>query len=118
MGLLNKLTVKAKVILIVALSTLMILFFLGKDIINYIDYKDKKQKLSELIMLSKSLSLLIHETQKERGASAGYLGSKGKKFKTVLQKQRLLTNKKITNYKDTLSKIDITLYPTTFQKEI
>ena len=69
-------------------------------------------------MLSKSLSLLIHETQKERGASAGYLGSHGKKFSTVLQKQRLLTNSKITNYKNTLTKINFDLFPSSLKTQI
>jgi methyl-accepting chemotaxis protein len=51
----------------------------------------------ELNVLSQKLSLLIHETQKERGASAGYIGSKGVKFSSILPSQRVSTDNK---YKD------------------
>jgi methyl-accepting chemotaxis protein len=40
------------------------------------------------------LSTLIHETQKERGASAGFTGSKGKKFVVILPQQRKLTDQR------------------------
>jgi len=33
-----------------------------------------------LVKLSQRISLLVHETQKERGATAGFLGSRGEKF--------------------------------------
>jgi len=48
----------------------------------------------KLNVLSQRLSYLIHETQKERGASAGFLGSGGKKFVDIMQKQRVLTTQK------------------------
>lgn len=38
------------------------------------------QNLQSIVSLSTSISLLVHESQKERGTSAGYLGSSGKKF--------------------------------------
>jgi methyl-accepting chemotaxis protein len=57
------------------------------------------------------LSQLIHETQKERGASAGYIGSHGKKFKTILPKQRELTNEKIALYRKTLTTLNINEIP-------
>ncbi len=62
------------------------------------------QKTSKLL---NSISLLIHETQKERGMSAGYLGSKGENFKAKLPVQRELTNKKITEFKALLTTLDI-----------
>ena len=49
-----------------------------------------------------ALSNFIHETQKERGATAGFIGSKGKKFGDILAKQRLNTNKKIKLFKQQL----------------
>jgi len=43
---------------------------------------------------------------KERGASAGFLGSKGKKFKETLAKQRLRTDKQ-KRYFNTLNKMNL-----------
>jgi len=48
----------------------------------------------ELNVLSHKLSLLIHETQKERGVSAGFIGSKGVKFAEILPTQRAKTDSK------------------------
>lgn len=63
-------------------------------------------QVQELNILSQKLSLLIHETQKERGATAGFLGSKGKQFADILPKQRVLTtsrNNELNAYLDTLN---------------
>jgi methyl-accepting chemotaxis protein len=57
------------------------------------------------VKLAISISNLVHETQKERGATAGFIGSKGKKFVDILKKQRVLTNEKLTILKDNLQKI-------------
>jgi hypothetical protein len=52
--------------------------------------KANLENVETLNTLSSKLSLYIHETQKERGASAGFLGSKGKKFTSILPNQRKL----------------------------
>ncbi len=114
----NKISLKTKVILIVVFSVLMATFFLSQELMNHFEFVNKKEKLNELITLSKSLSKLIHETQKERGMSAGYLGSHGKKFKAMLPKQRDLTNKRVKEYKEVLNKIDLSKYPEEFKEEI
>jgi methyl-accepting chemotaxis protein len=51
-------------------------------------------KLTELTQLSTVYSDLVHELQKERGSTAGFLGSKGKKFSNKLKVQRGLTDDK------------------------
>ncbi len=66
----------------------------------------------KLNVLSQKLSLLIHETQKERGISAGFLGSKGNKFADVLPKQRILTDTKHNELKEYLFTLNLEEYPT------
>ena len=83
-----------------------------------IHIEKEKTLLTKLINISEKLSLLIHETQKERGASAGFLGSHGKKFKTILPKQRIQTNEKIKLYRQTLEKIDISNMPENIRNKI
>ena len=48
------------------------------------------QSINTLTVLSTFNSALVHEMQKERGANAGFLGSKGKRFSDVLRKQSRL----------------------------
>jgi len=79
---------------------------------------NNNHKLETLIDLSKKLSELIHETQKERGMSAGFLGSKGKKFATMLPKQRMLTDEKIKCYKHFIKKIDFSDFPPELKEKV
>jgi len=62
-------------------------------IINHLNATNKKTKKNVALIVA--ISNLVHETQKERGATAGYVGSKGKKFIKRLPAQRLLTDKKL-----------------------
>ncbi len=57
------------------------------------------QKKEALTLLSQKKTRLVHETQKERGMTAGYIGSKGKKFKDKLPVQRELSNKNYQEFK-------------------
>ncbi len=98
-------SIKSKLNLIIAMVLSFALIIIGLTIIKAVDQKAKIIQAQKLNVLSQKLSLLIHETQKERGASAGYLGSKGKKFVKILPKQRLLTtqkNEELANYLKTL----------------
>ncbi len=60
---------------------------------NYRDLDSYKQ-ISQLSILSGNLSVMVHELQKERGLSAGFLGSKGAKFGSKLDSQRKMTDNK------------------------
>lgn len=64
-------------------------------IMKYNESSDEVDKLSRaqvLMEYSIKVSNLVHELQKERGASAGYIGSEGVKFKQTLRDQRRSTN--------------------------
>ena len=115
---LQTLSLKTTMILIVSLATIIISYYNIRDTFNSIETEKKKNSLTQLINISKSLSKLIHETQKERGASAGFLGSKGKKFKTILPQQRISTDKKIKEYQQILKKIDIAEFNKELEKKI
>jgi PAS domain S-box-containing protein len=53
------------------------------------------RELENAMQLVSCLSKVIHETQKERGISSGYLASKGHKFTKELSIQKSLSDKKI-----------------------
>ncbi len=118
MKLANKLTIKLTMIIIVFLSAVAISYYTTRDVVNAVEVTEKKHKLKRLIKLSKALSLLIHETQKERGMSAGFLGSHGKKFAQMLPNQRVLTNKRIKEYKEAVSKFNLSKYSDELKQKI
>ena len=114
----SKLTIKLTMLIIVFLSSITISYYTFRDVLHSFEVVEKKHKLKELVKLSETLSLLIHETQKERGMSAGFLGSGGKKFAQMLPKQRLLTDEKIKMYKEALNKIDLSKYSSDLKEKI
>lgn len=111
-------TIKRQLI-IISLVILSISTFLGTQMIYTGIQKSKNMnQLEELVGLSSQISLLVHETQKERGASAGFLGSKGKKFKDRLPIQRKLTDTQLSNYKQFIETMDSAKYPKEFQNTV
>ena len=60
----------------------------------------------------------MHESQKERGTSAGFIGSSGKKFADKLAPQRQLTDKEQKRYTEALEKIDLSRYPQSLSDKV
>ena len=76
------------------------------------------KKAKKAVSLSKSLASLLHETQIERGATAGYLGSQGKKFSSKLKTQRVITDKRVENLKRLLKNFNFAKYPQDMQRDM
>ncbi|MEA3332507.1 MAG: methyl-accepting chemotaxis protein, partial [Pseudomonadota bacterium] len=91
---LKNLSLKVKLLLIVILPLVAFLWVSGSKLITDYQQVNSYQAIYELSLLSNSISNLVHELQKERGASAGFLGSGGKKFNDKLKSQRSDTNGK------------------------
>ena len=75
-----------------------LLGFLGvgiNSIVSSFSTNNEMKKLNEYTKLSSVYSELVHELQKERGMTAGFLGSKGVKFADKLPNQREKTSNKI-----------------------
>ena len=111
-------SIKNKLNLITALVVIFSLIILLLTACKAINERNIITQAQELNILSQKLSLLIHETQKERGASAGFLGSKGKKFRDILPKQRNLTTQKYNELKLYLSTLDLNSFNQELQSNI
>ena len=86
------------------------LLLAGVFIINTVIDKNQAvnnmQEAESLLILSVASSNLVHELQKERGATAVYLGSQGKKFSQKLTQQRQLTDDKKELFNKVLMQTD------------
>ena len=111
-------TIKAKLNLITVIVVLFSFIMIAIAITTAVEKKNSLTQVQELNILSQKLSLLIHETQKERGASAGFVGSKGMKFVDILPKQRLLTDTKRKEYAQYLSTIDLSSFSKELQENV
>ena len=103
----NKLSVKNR-LLILSVTTILVIFAYSIKIADsaYSSYINST-KTYKIVELSIKLSSLLHELQKERGASAGFLSSKDKKFANILFAQQIQTDEKIKELKEFCEKHSI-----------
>lgn len=66
--------------------------------------------INQLVTLGTKISTLVHETQKERGRTAGFMGSRGQSFGKELEQQRLNTNEKAAELQEFLNDFDATQF--------
>lgn len=79
------------------------LFVLGSSIATYSDMS----RLEKLVLLAPKMSALVHELQKERGNSAGFIGANGQgAFVERLTAQRKATDEKLAEAKAALNSFD------------
>ena len=75
-------------------------------------------QLANLLNIAPVLSRLVHELQKERGMSAGFIGSKGEKFAADLPKQRAETDARRADLGKALSGFDAGAYGTAMTAKV
>lgn len=91
----DSLNVSWRVRLVIAIPLLAVLFFAAQGLLLKRDLVESSGKIVELVDVGETASELVHEMQKERGMSAGFIGSKGKNFADKLPGQRKDTDAKL-----------------------
>lgn len=111
-------SIRIRLILLAAFP-MLILACLGMQAL-WSSYRTSQEmhRIQELTRLSQTISQLVHETQKERGCTAGFIGSQGKDFVSKLTSQREETDKRIELLKAELLEIDESALPTGFAEKI
>ncbi|WP_299179244.1 methyl-accepting chemotaxis protein [uncultured Neptuniibacter sp.] len=98
---------KNKLILLVSLPLLAFVILVGMTIVANVKLKSETDTLERLVGFVTKSSALVHELQKERGATAGFIGSKGSKFSSELSGQRSLTDEAQRAWGDYLTSVTI-----------
>lgn len=95
--------IRNKLLLMVVIPVLGLLFFSTQD--AWQRYRVMKQMDASRVLTSIAVKVgaMVHEAQKERGMTAGYLASKGAKFATELPGQREKTTAKVAELKSLLA---------------
>lgn len=104
MHFLNRFSLTGKIITISLIPLLACLVLLVISLKSTQDSLNTNKSLSTQITISAKVSDLIHELQKERGLSAGFLSSKGAKFSNELKSQRNSTDSALKELKKMVSK--------------
>nr|CRH05659.1 putative bifunctional Nitrate/nitrite sensing protein NIT, Methyl-accepting chemotaxis protein [Candidatus Magnetococcus massalia] len=115
----KQLSLATRFIIILLLPLLGLSWFGVQGVIAKHDLYIKMEEIQTLSGLAVRASAMVHETQKERGMTAGFLGSKGKKFATELpDHRRNSTNPKAAELRDYIKQVDLTIYGTAFTQAL
>ncbi len=118
MNWLNKLSMKMKLAIMLLAPLLGLLYFAQGAVTDSYMKSTELEKLNQLVTAGTDISALVHELQKERGTSVGYLGSKGKKFASEVLAQRRETDKKLLTLKNNLEGFDGKAYGVELQQRL
>jgi methyl coenzyme M reductase subunit C-like uncharacterized protein (methanogenesis marker protein 7) len=88
MKILNNMGFRRKFFIMMILPVIGLLYYAVGDIMRQQKELRETRELSELIYVIKGLSSIVHETQKERGMTSGFIGSSGSLYADELIEQR------------------------------
>jgi methyl-accepting chemotaxis protein len=111
-------TIKYKLNLIMLIVVSFALIIIAITSNKALNEKATITQSQELNILSQKLSLVIHETQKERGTSVGFIGSGGKQFGDMLPKQRVETTKEYDKLATYVKELELDSFPKELNNEI
>ncbi len=106
MGTFRLSSVKARIAFGILVPVVGLLAFSGFVLFERLDEANTVKRIEAAASLAPDISALIHELQKERGASAGFIASKGGQFGNKLAKQREATNARLAQLETALSGFD------------
>ncbi|MFQ5498969.1 MAG: methyl-accepting chemotaxis protein [Candidatus Zixiibacteriota bacterium] len=118
MSLLKNLSIGTKLAILVAVPAVGLLLYSGSAILEKTDLAGQMSEVGMLSDFAVKASALVHETQKERGMTAGILGSKGAKFASELPQQQRQTDEQRKTLEAFLEEVDIERFGTTFKNQV
>ncbi|MEW6513251.1 MAG: nitrate- and nitrite sensing domain-containing protein [Pseudomonadota bacterium] len=101
-----KLTLRTRLMLMVAVPLIGMLWVSAWNTIEKMGLSREMSHLQQLVSVATRVGALVHELQKERGMSAGFIGSKGANFASELPQQREATDKRRKDLADALAGFD------------
>jgi len=111
-------SIRFRLILIAAVPLLFGLVLACSSVRTAYNELTQMSQLDALAQLASHASAHVHETQKERGWTAAFMGSGGKSFGTELAQQRTAVDTKRKVLNDFLSTFDASVYGSQFQQEL
>lgn len=97
-ALLNK-SIVLRLSLVCLFPLLALIFVSSTKILNEYEKAHQATIIAEILEVAPVISNLVHELQKERGTSAGFISSKGQNFAAIIGSQRQATDAKLSAFK-------------------
>lgn len=118
MKLINNLKFSRKLIVMLLFPLLGLLYFSISNVIEKRNQSTEMSSLNELAEFCRSIGLLVHELQVERGNTAVFLSSGGTEFTSELENQKQATNTKVEGLKSYISEMGKDKYGKDFERLI
>ena len=115
---LNNMSIKIKMTLMVFIPAVVIFILLSINGIKNYQQVQELSKIEEATILATKISSMVHNTQKERGASAGFVGSGGKKFTDTMPNIRKDTDATRAEMEAYYKTMDFSKYPKEMQAQM
>jgi len=114
----SKVSIKTKMVMMIFVPAIVIFILLGIQSVKSYNKFNELSKIEQATILATKISAMVHNTQKERGASAGFIGSKGKKFIEALPNIRKDTDKTKAEMIAFYKSMDFSVYPKDMQSQM
>jgi len=114
----SNMSMKMKLVVMLMAPLLGLIYFAQNQVSDSLTKSEEMSQLNELSVLSTRISGLVHELQKERGTSAGFMGSGGKRFVAELPIQHTETDNKLAELRNMLADINPQDYGAAFQRQL
>ena len=111
---LGDISIRNKLILLLILPVVALLYFASSTIFDRYKSEVEYNNIHSLIGIGVLVGNYVHESQKERGMTAGYIGTSGNKFAEELPKQSAASDKKIEAYLSEVKQMDRSNYSAKF----
>ncbi len=113
-----KLNIGQKIVLFGLLPSIATIFFIYTIITEKIHVKEGADRIVKLSQYVINASGLVHELQKERGASAVYIGSSGNKMKDILDDNKRNTDTALSSFQQYMASFDAKQYGLEFSQKV
>ena len=114
----RNISVCSRILLALSVPVIVLVAFAGIMLTEDWRQARESDRVRNLAELAPSISNLVHELQKERGASAGFIGSKGAKFSDILKAQRGDTDRMLQALRAELGGFDFAAYDATMRGQV
>lgn len=115
---LNNIKIPVRIAIACLVPMLAFVAFALKDIVEKHSVYSTADRIVAIANTAPKISGLIHELQKERGATAGFVNSKGAAFAEALPAQRALTDKATADWRQTMDVLDPSVLSAKFKADL
>lgn len=118
MKFLSNLKISNKLILLTSIPAIALIIFATIAVADKWSISSQMHHVEEMSTIAVKVSALVHESQKERGMTAGFLASKGKNFSGQIGGQRDQVDKRLTELQAYIDSIDLSALDDGFVRDL